>query len=615
MFHTGKSCCRGAAPAAVLATALLAAAPALVASESAALTEAGCTSAAVTAAIKPSQIGEPVSGVAFEAVKWVAAAGNAPAHCMVNGSLLPVDNSATARPIRFGVALPASWNRRAVQLGGGGMNGSVPALTGGFGGGPGLAQGFATYGSDSGHANGDNQWALNDEAIRNLGYAQLKKTHDVAMVLIERAYGAKPQYNYFVGSSQGGREALTVAQRYPRDYDGVMATVPIVGFSSLMMSRAHMRIQEVPLRNWVPATKGNAVVAEFMRRCDNLDGLTDGIINNYYDCRTLFDVNDGVGEADPWKAKRCTNDVDPKPEDATPDACLTAGQVETLQVFFSRRMTGLKLANGRRDFGMWAPTASLANAAALEGAGPPATAATPGTAGARAAGPGGARRAGAGPRAGGGSISGGFLAPQRYLGQEGATATSPSFNNQGTIGVTGFVMQDLAANPIDLDEKKYRARLELISGWLDSTNPDLSAFNKRGGKLLVTVGTDDTTASSGEQLRYYQTVIDRMGRKTVDSFARLYVIPQGGHGLSGRAAPINGDGKLTAELLQVASSADRFAMLQNWVEKGTAPGRSEPVTAGARSMPMCSYPQYPRYNGGDINQASSYACTAPAAAK
>jgi hypothetical protein len=637
MIHRGTV--RHARPAgAALCAVLLASISAVAAAQSVTLAEARCTAAALTATIKPSQIGEPVSGVELQS-RWVAATGNTPAHCMVSGSILPVDKSATARPIRFGVALPENWNRRAVQMGGGGMNGTVPGLTGGFGGGPGLSAGFATYGSDSGHANGDSQWALNDEAIRNLGYAQMKKTHDVALVLMERAYGATPQFNYYVGTSQGGREALTVAQRYPKDYDGVMSTVPIVGFSSLMMSRAHMRAQEIPLRNWVPPTKGNAVVAEFMRRCDNLDGLTDGIINNYYDCRALFDVNDGIGEADPWKARRCANDVDPKPDDATQNACLTSGQIETLQAFFSRRMTDLKLANGRRDFGMWAPTASLANAGALEGAvavapaapaGPPpagpgaargpggggpfaggargggAPGAAAGGAG-RAGGPGGARAGGPG----GGGGGGGFLAAQRFRGQEGAPADAPSFANQGTIGVSGFVMQNLDANPIELDERKYRARLELISGWLDSTNPDFTAFNKRGGKMLVTVGTDDTTASSGEQLRFYQTVLDKMGRKTLDSFARLYVIPQGGHGLSGRAAPINGDGKVVTDALQVANSADRFAMLQNWVEKGVAPGRSEVVSAGARTMPMCSYPEYPRYNGGDINQASSYACTVP----
>ena len=124
-----------------------------------------------------------------------------------------------------------------------------------------------------------------------------------------------------------------------------------------------------------------------------------------------------IGEADPWKAKRCPNDVDPKPEDATQNACLTSGQIETLQMFFSRRMTDLKLANGRKDFGMWASTVSVANAAALEGA---VAAAAP--AGPPAGGP------------GGGSTSGGFLTGQRYRGREGASESSPSFNDQGPIG-------------------------------------------------------------------------------------------------------------------------------------------------------------------------------------
>ena len=89
------------------------------------------------------------------------------------------------------------------------------------------------YGSDSGHQAafgpgrggrgpaGPNaaadDWTLNEEAIANLGHMQMKKTRDAAMVIIERVYGARPRFNYYVGSSQGGREGLTVAQRYPAD--------------------------------------------------------------------------------------------------------------------------------------------------------------------------------------------------------------------------------------------------------------------------------------------------------------------------------------------------------------------------------------------------------------
>ena len=124
-------------------------------------------------------------------------------------------------------------------------------------------------------------WALVDEAIKNLGYMQMKKTHDAATTLIERMYGRRPAVTYYIGTSQGGREALTVAQRYPDDYDGIISNVPIVNFSSLMLAPELIRIQEKPIANWVTRAKVNAIRGEFMRQCDGLDGLADGIINNY----------------------------------------------------------------------------------------------------------------------------------------------------------------------------------------------------------------------------------------------------------------------------------------------------------------------------------------------
>lgn len=207
-----------------------------------AITEADCTAAKLCTEIPVNAIGEPVSAVTLNAPHWHAETNGTPAYCSVEGSLAPVDRNAP--PIHFGVALPASWSFRGAQLGGGGMNGLIPRLTGGVGrGGPTLLhQGFATYGSDSGHQmagfsmpgrgmgmpggaprgagpggaipagfgapNADaDGWALNNEAVANLGYMQLKKTHDAAMVVIQRAYGARPRYNYFVGSSL--REAAT----------------------------------------------------------------------------------------------------------------------------------------------------------------------------------------------------------------------------------------------------------------------------------------------------------------------------------------------------------------------------------------------------------------------
>jgi feruloyl esterase len=101
-----------------------------------------------------------------------------------------------------------------------------------------------------------------------------------------------------------------------------------------------------------------------------------------------------------------------------------------------------------------------------------------------------------------------------------------------------------------------------------------------------------------------------MGRTAVDSFARLYVLPQTGHGLSGRAAAIDGEGKAT-DGAAIPASFDRFALLQNWVENGVAPPKTVTVTGGSASLPMCSYPEYPRYTGGDASSADSYQCTMP----
>lgn len=100
-------------------------------------------------------IGVPVRRVTLSAPTWTAETANAPGYCRVDGVIDPIDTSATARPINFGVAMPARWHRRAVQMGGGGMNGTVPGLTGGGPGSPSLlARGIVTYGSDSGHQAG-----------------------------------------------------------------------------------------------------------------------------------------------------------------------------------------------------------------------------------------------------------------------------------------------------------------------------------------------------------------------------------------------------------------------------------------------------------------------------
>ena len=123
----------------------------------------------------------------------------------------------------------------------------------------------------------------------------------------------------------------------------------------------------------------------------------------------------------------------------------------------------------------------------------------------------------------------GLIANTRFRGQEGAPETAPMHTHLGVLGVTGFLMRDLTANPLDYVEGgPLNARRVELSAILDSTNPDLSAFQKRGGKMIVAIGTNDTLASPGAQLDYYQSVIDKMGRAAVDALRPVLRAAAGG---------------------------------------------------------------------------------------
>jgi hypothetical protein len=177
------------------------------------ITTADVTVERVGTSIPASAMGEPVGGVTLSPPRWVEATDSAVAYALVDGSIAPKDPK--GKPINIRVLLPASWSRRAIQMGGGGINGFVPMMRGERPGSPTAT--FARYGSDSGHQMGGGRgapgsppmgggagddWALNEEAIRNFGYMQMKKTHDDAMVIMERVYGERPRFNYYNGDGQ-----------------------------------------------------------------------------------------------------------------------------------------------------------------------------------------------------------------------------------------------------------------------------------------------------------------------------------------------------------------------------------------------------------------------------
>ena len=168
--------------------------------------------ALVGMAIPASAIALPTAGGSVISSAVIPAAGAGAGlvaeHCRVNARISPLDPSAPN--ILFRVALPTSWNQKALMYGGGGFDGSIPNVIGNVPAGatdkalP-VTRGYAVFGSDSGHQAGargslDGSFGLNDEALANWGGDALKKTRDAAMYVIMARYGAAPLKSYFAGA-------------------------------------------------------------------------------------------------------------------------------------------------------------------------------------------------------------------------------------------------------------------------------------------------------------------------------------------------------------------------------------------------------------------------------
>ena len=156
------------------------------------------------------------------------------------GAIAPIDPNAP--PVNFKVNLPLRWNGKVVQYGGGGFNGVLitgldPVISARLDTPMPVARGYATWGTDSGHENTKlpeiQAFALNDEALVNFAYASYKKTRDVGRRIAIAFYDRAPSKIYFAGSSEGGREGLTMAQRFPADFDGIVSVVPAINWAAL----------------------------------------------------------------------------------------------------------------------------------------------------------------------------------------------------------------------------------------------------------------------------------------------------------------------------------------------------------------------------------------------
>jgi hypothetical protein len=489
----------------------------------------------------------------------VAAAGPTPAatitpampdHCRVLGKIAPVDPNAP--PIQFQVNLPAQWNGRSVQFGGGGFNG---VLITGLGLVPGaqynapapLAQGYITYGTDSGHQNQPNvpvqAFALNDEALVNFAHASYKKVRDVAVALAQMTYGQAPSKIYFVGSSEGGREGLTMAQRYPKDFNGIFARVLVINWTGLQ----HAGLKDgLALMNggWMNPAQVKLVHNAVLQACDADDGLSDGIISHVKACASKFDYNTLLCKADPS------------------DTCLTAKQVAAIRTLNAPVQMSFALPNGVRTY--------------------------PGR------GPSGEDNLAYGP-------TGGWLA--WYTGKSAPTLPPKPDNGiawlYGGGAISYFYAGDANYDITKYKPEDHQTRLQKVAALMDSTNPDLSAFNAAGGKLILLDHMADYAKSPYATIAYFESVQQRMGAANVANFARFYTAPNVDH--VGAGAP---------------ALFDPLGMLAAWVEKGSAPNQVQVIEQNAkapfeviRSRPLCEWPKWPKYTGKEPNNAASFTCS------
>ncbi|WP_367190558.1 tannase/feruloyl esterase family alpha/beta hydrolase [Burkholderia sp. Ed8] len=501
-------------------------------------------------AIPASSIAEPTGGATITSATLVEAAGE---YCQVNGAIAPVDPAAPS--IRFQVNLPTHWNRKALHYGGGGFDGTlitgVDALDMAPTGTPTpLADGYATFGDDSGHQSTsitDGKFAANDESLANYGGLSLKKTHDVAMALIRKRYASAPGKTYFFGSSTGGRDGLSEAQRWPADYDGIVVNRPALNYTGLRLSNVVLG-RALYLNNgagWLDVAKTVLLQNAVMSACDALDGVADGIVSNVAACKAQ--------SATVLASVRCPNGAD------SGDTCLSDAQIATIQTIAAPLQLPYPLANGVTQYAGYNILA--------------------------------------------GSV---FAGPYttRDLGESKVPA-NPAGKKDANQWVTGdqwvkyFVTRVPTFDSLTFDPVNpgaYQSRVQALSALTDATSTDLSAYVAKGGKLIMTHGLADEIVSTDSSTDYYAGLVQRFGQGTVDGFVRFYLMPGVGHG-TGPFHP----------------AIDSLSALDEWVESGKAPetltmSDLNAATLG-RTRPLCRYPLWPKYIGGDVRAAASFQCT------
>ncbi|HUK34838.1 MAG TPA: tannase/feruloyl esterase family alpha/beta hydrolase [Vicinamibacterales bacterium] len=443
------------------------------------------------------------------------ASDGVPAHCRVSGVLKP--------EIGFEVNLPATWNHRMYMIGNGGLAGEQPddprraaqrAAA--------LANAFVMVSTDTGHnATKEPQGAFaqrNPATAVDYAYRAVHLTATTAKKIADAYYGKRVTRAYWDSCSNGGRQGLIEAQRFPDDFDGIVANAPWVdqtGFTidALWNQRA---LTETP----ISLDKLKLVASRAMAKCDKVDGLADGLID------------------DPRKC-----DFDPARD--VPE--LTHAEAAAL-----KKVYGGVVSNGKPFF------------------------------------------------------PGFMIASENNDGWANLIVPGQRGGNPADFSLADATMKYLVFNPPKPDWNyqtfDFDRDVTLVDRWgqlANAKNPDLSAFRKRGGKLMMTYGWADAILQPLMGVTYYENAVAKNGPQTAEFF-RLFMVPGMAH-CGGGVGP---------------DQHDAVSAVIDWVEKGKAPDTllAKKIVNGqvTRTRPLCPYPQVARYKGqGSIDDAANFRCTAP----
>jgi len=399
--------------------------------------------------------------------------GPLPAFCKVTGVIRDrIGADGKHYGIRFELRMPANWNHKFYFQGGGGLDGLVQPAVGvaGRGAPTALERGYAVVSDDGGHEGPmDSSFGREQQARLDYAFESTPETARVARQLVATYYGSSPVHSYFVGCSNGGREAMMAAERNPLDFDGVVAGDP--GFrlshaaiaeawdTQAFMAVAPKDAEGRPILSESFSSSDLKLVANtVLARCDALDGLKDGEINNFSACR--FDPAELICKG------------------AKTDACLSRAQVQALGKSFG----GAHDSNGNPLYAPWPYDAGM-----------------------------------------------GDMGWRMWKLGTSKTAVPNALN--ATLG--GASLADYFTHPyisgrtpMNLDFDRAAAEVDQTARINDAVSTDLSTFAARGGKLLIYEGLSDPVFSADDIIDYYrQLQRDSGGAEKTVSFARLFLIP------------------------------------------------------------------------------------------